>query len=63
MKNEFDMSDLGALHHFLGLEVAQTKAGIFVCYKKYLQDVLDIHGRLRFNHNSNGHYYKTCEES
>lgn len=31
MKLEFDMTDLGMLHHFLGLEVTQTGDGIFVC--------------------------------
>lgn len=35
MMLEFDMSDLGKLHYFLGLEVVQTAAGIFVSQKKY----------------------------
>ncbi|GLT50492.1 hypothetical protein SLA2020_239750 [Shorea laevis] len=31
MKLEFDMTDLGLLHYFLGLEVIQSDYGIFVC--------------------------------
>lgn len=41
MKNEFDRSDLGVLHHFLGLEVSQGKARIFVYQNKYVQGVFD----------------------
>nr|GMD82326.1 Retrovirus-related Pol polyprotein from transposon TNT 1-94 [Ipomoea batatas] len=41
MEKEFDMTDLGLLHHFLGLEVTETKGGIFVCQKKYVNEVLD----------------------
>ncbi|GLU00271.1 hypothetical protein SLE2022_176500 [Rubroshorea leprosula] len=35
------MTDLGLLHYFLGLEVVQLDSGIFVCQKKYVQEVLD----------------------
>ncbi|KAL5583478.1 hypothetical protein UlMin_015920 [Ulmus minor] len=38
---EFDMSDLGMMHYFLGMEVVQTDAGIFVSQKKYAQEILD----------------------
>jgi hypothetical protein len=29
-KNKFDMTDLGYLHYILGLQVLQTKEGIFI---------------------------------
>lgn len=28
--NEFDMSDLGLRHYFLGIEVVQSSVGIFI---------------------------------
>ena len=34
------MSDLGHLHYFLGLQVFQTKEGIFVFQSKYACDLL-----------------------
>ncbi|XP_028126303.1 uncharacterized protein LOC114323043 [Camellia sinensis] len=41
MMIEFDMSDLGLIHYFLGIEVAQTFAGIFISQKKYVREILD----------------------
>ena len=41
MMVEFEMSDLGMLHYFLGIEVVQSANGIFISQKKYVQDVLD----------------------
>ena len=32
--------DLGFLHYFLGLQVLQTKEGIFLSYSKYSCDIL-----------------------
>ena len=40
MMGKFDMSDLGLLHYFLGLEVNQNKDGIFMSQKKYVADLL-----------------------
>ncbi|GKF96384.1 uncharacterized mitochondrial protein-like protein [Tanacetum coccineum] len=40
MMNKFEMSDLGLLQYFLGLEVLQKEDGIFVCQKKYATDLL-----------------------
>lgn len=34
--NEFDMTYLGMMNYFLGLEVVQPVAGIFMSQKKYL---------------------------
>lgn len=39
MKN-FEMSDLGLLHYFLGLEVKQGIDGIFLSQRKYAIDLL-----------------------
>lgn len=39
MMCEFEMSDLGMMHYFLGIEAVQSDAGIFLCQKKYVQDV------------------------
>ncbi|CAH9119565.1 unnamed protein product [Cuscuta europaea] len=37
---EFEMTDLGMLRYFLGLEVRQDCNGIFLCQKKYAMDLL-----------------------
>lgn len=39
MKKKFEMSDLGMLHYFLGLEVKQVEDGIFVSQRKYATDI------------------------
>lgn len=41
MMLEFDMLDLGKMHYFLGIEVVQSKAGIFISQKKYVQEILN----------------------
>jgi hypothetical protein len=40
MQEEFEMSMLGELSFFLGLQVNQTKNGIFVSQTKYIKDML-----------------------
>jgi hypothetical protein len=35
LKNKFEMTDLGFLHYFLGLQVLQTNEGIFISESKY----------------------------
>ncbi|WVZ17444.1 hypothetical protein V8G54_010426 [Vigna mungo] len=41
LKAEFDMTDLGRLSYFLGLEFTYTAAGVFMHQKKFIQDLLD----------------------
>lgn len=44
MQLEFDMTNLGKIKHFLGIEVIQNEAGIFICQRQYTRDIL-----ARFN--------------
>ncbi|KAB2605263.1 hypothetical protein D8674_004980 [Pyrus ussuriensis x Pyrus communis] len=41
MMIEFDMTDLGKMKYFLGIEVSQRSDGIFIGQRKYAQEVLD----------------------
>ena len=43
MMKTFEMTDLGLLHYFLGLEVKQGADGIFVSQQKYAMDLLKRH--------------------
>ena len=40
MKSEFEMSLMGELQFFLGLQVKQTTADIFICQSKYTLEIL-----------------------
>ncbi|CAL8169979.1 unnamed protein product [Prunus armeniaca] len=44
MKEKYEMSDLGLLHHFLGMGVIQTESSIFIHQKKYASSLLDKFG-------------------
>lgn len=44
MMKEFDMSDLGAMRFFLGIEVLQNTNCIYTCQRKYALDVLKRFG-------------------
>ncbi|VVA41237.1 PREDICTED: Retrovirus-related Pol poly from transposon, partial [Prunus dulcis] len=44
MKEKYEMSDLGLLHHFLGMGVIQTDSSIFIHQKKYASTLLDKFG-------------------
>eukprot|EP00253_Pinus_taeda_P015873 PITA_15873 len=44
MKEEFEMTDMGLLKYFLGIEVEQNGNGIFISQVKYVNEVLE-----RFN--------------
>jgi hypothetical protein len=40
MKSEFEMSDLGEMQYFLGMQIRQTTEGISICQTKYVEDML-----------------------
>jgi hypothetical protein len=40
MENEFQMSMMGELSFFLGIQVKQTKEGIFIHQAKYMEDLM-----------------------
>ena len=41
MEKEFEMSMMGELNYFLGLQVKQCKNGIFINQAKYVKDLLN----------------------
>eukprot|EP00253_Pinus_taeda_P005203 PITA_05203 len=41
MKSEVEMTDLGLLRYFLGIEVKQTENGIFISQAKYAEEILE----------------------
>jgi hypothetical protein len=42
MKDEFEITDLGLMRLFLGIEVHQSKIGIFISQSKYAYEILEI---------------------
>jgi hypothetical protein len=44
MKQEFEMSMIGELNYFLGLQVKQSLEGIFVSQSKYAKDLVKLFG-------------------
>jgi len=40
METKFEMSDLGEMSYFLGMEIHQATAGIFISQRKYAWDIL-----------------------
>ncbi|XP_022890207.1 uncharacterized protein LOC111405510 [Olea europaea var. sylvestris] len=40
MINEFEMTDLGVMKYFLGIQVKQSKGEIFISQEKYTEDLL-----------------------
>jgi len=49
MMKTFEMTDLGLLHYFLGLEVKQAAYGIFISQQKYAMDLLKRHNMFGCN--------------
>ena len=41
MKSQFEMSMMGELSYFLGLQVTQTDKGIFISQSKYARDLVN----------------------
>jgi hypothetical protein len=40
MNDEFEITDLGLMRYFLGIEVHQSKTGIFISQSKYAHEIL-----------------------
>jgi len=40
MQSEFEMSLLGELTYFLGIQISQQEKGIFICKSKYIKEML-----------------------
>lgn len=53
MKLEFDMTDLGKMKYFLGVEVQQSSKGIHLCQRKYAREILDRFGMGSCNSRKN----------
>nr|GEX54536.1 hypothetical protein [Tanacetum cinerariifolium] len=49
MKEEFEMTDLGKMRYFLGIEVLQTTTGIHVSQQKYAIEMLTRFNMLYYN--------------
>nr|KYP66580.1 Retrovirus-related Pol polyprotein from transposon TNT 1-94 [Cajanus cajan] len=49
MHREFDMTDLGMMRFFLGIEVLQCSDGIYICQKKYALEILRRFGMEESN--------------
>ena len=41
MKLEFEMTDLGKMKYFLGVEILQNLEGIYISKRKYAKEVLE----------------------
>lgn len=53
MKEEFDMTDLGEMRFFLGIEVVQRMDGIFICQRKYAAEIREHFGMKDSNSAAN----------
>jgi hypothetical protein len=46
LRQEFSMTDIGALHHFLGVSVQRQSDSLFLSQRQYILDILDRAGML-----------------
>jgi hypothetical protein len=46
LQNEFSMTDLGSLHHFLGIAVTRDSKGLFLSQRQYSIDLLNKAGMI-----------------
>ncbi|XP_042379979.1 uncharacterized mitochondrial protein AtMg00810-like [Zingiber officinale] len=53
MKLEFDMTDLGRMKYFLGVDLLQNPEGIYISQRKYAKDVLEKFGMEKSNNVKN----------
>ena len=44
MKNEFEISMVGELNYFLGLQIKQSNTGIFISHSKYAKNLVKKFG-------------------
>lgn len=44
MMKKYEMSNLDLLHHFICIEVYQDKYGVFICQKRYIENILKKFG-------------------
>jgi hypothetical protein len=49
LSTEFSMTDLGALHHFLGITVHRTSSGMFLSQQQYALEILERANMLHCN--------------
>nr|GEY79687.1 retrovirus-related Pol polyprotein from transposon TNT 1-94 [Tanacetum cinerariifolium] len=49
MQQEFEMTDLGMMRFFLGIEIQQSSKGIHLCQRKYAKEVLERFGMWNCN--------------
>jgi hypothetical protein len=46
LRSEFSMTDLGLLHHFLGISVVRDSSGLFLSQRQFILDLLNRAGML-----------------
>ncbi|KAI5317804.1 hypothetical protein L3X38_037511 [Prunus dulcis] len=56
MMQKYEMTDLGLLHHFLGMGVLQTENGVFIHQSKYAKSLLVKFGLEDVSNNSSTHW-------
>nr|GEU44762.1 retrovirus-related Pol polyprotein from transposon TNT 1-94 [Tanacetum cinerariifolium] len=49
MMREFEMTDIGPMSYYLGIEVKQIDKGIFICQETYAEEILKMFGMDKCN--------------